>query len=304
MTVDEMATLALHDQARFKRTVLHPLIDACKTTKGRTGHFAFDLLNSDQVAVWMRGAEWSVSRDYVGDGGYRRHGSLVYYKDYRDPGRYDYDTTDAPWVLAGLQEVCEDPHTALQRAQMRWQGEQQAYAAASAQERTERRRAEESARQAKMQALATQHAATLARITAAVADLCHQLAPGVTPLALNVPLAAAAICRIEHHETWESIVIAKQVFFGNQYRDQVAFLHRKGTTWTALHAKIEWTTVADLLEATAADPFAVAKHIQCCVFCARELTDDMSRTMGYGPDCARTWKRPWGQTSRGVAPSQ
>lgn len=293
MTVDELATLAVHDQARFKRTVLHPLIDACKTTKGRTGWFGFELSDGDTIRVWMRGAEWSVSREHSGDGGRYMRGSLFYLKDCDGEA-----TTDVPWVLTGLLEVCGDPHTALKRTEDRYQ----ASVAARDQERIERRRAEEAARQTKVQALATQHAATLARITAAVADLCRQLAPEVFPLALNVPLSTEAICRIERSERQESIVIAKQVFFGNQYRDQLAFLLRKGTTWTALYAKVGWSTVADLIEATAADPFAVARHIQHCVFCARELTDDMSRAMGYGPDCARTWGRPWGQTANGVVP--
>lgn len=57
-------------------------------------------------------------------------------------------------------------------------------------------------------------------------------------------------------------------------------------------------SVTALLVAFAADPAATAadygKATGVCSFCARQLTDDRSVSVGYGPICAETYHLPWG----------
>jgi hypothetical protein len=57
--------------------------------------------------------------------------------------------------------------------------------------------------------------------------------------------------------------------------------------------------VRAFLESLAADPAAVAgaygqQSGECC-FCARELTDERSTQVGYGPVCAGNYGLPWGK---------
>lgn len=57
-------------------------------------------------------------------------------------------------------------------------------------------------------------------------------------------------------------------------------------------------SVTALLLAFAADPAATAadygRSTGVCSFCARQLTDDRSVSVGYGPICAETYHLPWG----------
>ena len=57
-------------------------------------------------------------------------------------------------------------------------------------------------------------------------------------------------------------------------------------------------SVTALLVAFAADPAATAadygRSTGVCSFCARQLTDERSVSVGYGPICAETYHLPWG----------
>lgn len=68
-------------------------------------------------------------------------------------------------------------------------------------------------------------------------------------------------------------------------------------TWTHRHEVDE--RMADALSKLAFDPIGtVAAYGQLsgrCCFCAIELTDEKSTSMGYGPVCAKKWMLPWGQ---------
>ena len=52
-----------------------------------------------------------------------------------------------------------------------------------------------------------------------------------------------------------------------------------------------------MLETIEKDPIAAAtlsgKLTSCCSFCSRELTDERSVVLGYGPVCAEHWGLPW-----------
>lgn len=52
-----------------------------------------------------------------------------------------------------------------------------------------------------------------------------------------------------------------------------------------------------MLETIEKDPIAAAtlsgKLTSCCSFCSRELTDERSVVLGYGPVCAEHWNLPW-----------
>ena len=68
-----------------------------------------------------------------------------------------------------------------------------------------------------------------------------------------------------------------------------------------LSAKIDAHTasaITALLVNFAANPAKVAsaygKQTGSCCFCARELTDDRSVRVGYGPICADKFSLPWG----------
>ena len=56
--------------------------------------------------------------------------------------------------------------------------------------------------------------------------------------------------------------------------------------------------IVEELKALAADPAGKAalygKQTGCCCFCARELTDERSIAVGYGPICADHYGLPWG----------
>ena len=57
-------------------------------------------------------------------------------------------------------------------------------------------------------------------------------------------------------------------------------------------------SVTALLLAFAADPAGTAaaygRATGVCSFCARQLTDERSVSVGYGPICADTYSLPWG----------
>jgi hypothetical protein len=57
--------------------------------------------------------------------------------------------------------------------------------------------------------------------------------------------------------------------------------------------------VVETLKALAADPAGKAalhgRQTGCCCFCNRELTDDRSIAVGYGPICADHYGLPWGE---------
>lgn len=52
------------------------------------------------------------------------------------------------------------------------------------------------------------------------------------------------------------------------------------------------------LQKFAEDPARVAaeegKRTGNCVFCAKQLTDERSVAVGYGPQCAEKYSLPWG----------
>ena len=53
-----------------------------------------------------------------------------------------------------------------------------------------------------------------------------------------------------------------------------------------------------LLEKFAKEPIVAAQEYAretgCCCFCAKELTDERSKAVSYGPVCARKYGLPWG----------
>lgn len=51
---------------------------------------------------------------------------------------------------------------------------------------------------------------------------------------------------------------------------------------------------ADGRKITAEEAAAFGHATGCCVFCARDLTDDRSVQVGYGPVCAQKHSLPWG----------
>jgi hypothetical protein len=59
----------------------------------------------------------------------------------------------------------------------------------------------------------------------------------------------------------------------------------------------EW--VLEALAALAADPAgyaaATGQRVGSCCFCGRDLTDERSLAVGYGPVCADHWSLPWGK---------
>jgi len=66
-------------------------------------------------------------------------------------------------------------------------------------------------------------------------------------------------------------------------------------TWTPRDAPAD---VVEIIRAFAADPAAVAAAYghatgNCC-FCARDLSDERSTSVGYGPICAGRYGLPWG----------
>lgn len=72
--------------------------------------------------------------------------------------------------------------------------------------------------------------------------------------------------------------------------------------------RIEAETVAAVgaaLTAMAADPESAARRFGretgACCFCAIELTDPRSVTVGYGPICADKWGLPWGTIAKAEA---
>ncbi len=63
-------------------------------------------------------------------------------------------------------------------------------------------------------------------------------------------------------------------------------------------SKVHFPELVEFLTEFAADPAGVAgeygrQNGNCC-FCARDLTDDRSLTVGYGPVCADHYGLPWG----------
>jgi hypothetical protein len=54
-------------------------------------------------------------------------------------------------------------------------------------------------------------------------------------------------------------------------------------------------TAANGRKITAEEAAAFGRATGCCVFCARELTDDRSVEVGYGPVCAANNELPWGE---------
>lgn len=63
--------------------------------------------------------------------------------------------------------------------------------------------------------------------------------------------------------------------------------------------------LVSLLRRFAAEPAEVAaqygRETGNCCFCARELTDARSVTVGYGPVCASRWNLPWGEAANDQA---
>lgn len=72
-----------------------------------------------------------------------------------------------------------------------------------------------------------------------------------------------------------------------------------GTFIPAGRAPNEQREVVALLERIAVDPAGelgrLGKASGCCCFCQRELTDDRSTYVGYGPICAKKWGLVWGE---------
>lgn len=71
-----------------------------------------------------------------------------------------------------------------------------------------------------------------------------------------------------------------------------------GRMWHSRSCLDRNVTVLLDLEANPAE--AAARHGHAtgnCCFCARDLTDPRSVTVGYGPICAGKWGLPWGETS-------
>lgn len=65
------------------------------------------------------------------------------------------------------------------------------------------------------------------------------------------------------------------------------------------------TRVREILRGLAADPVGYSAHVgrttgRCC-FCYRELTDQRSTSVGYGPICADRYSLPWGATPRAAS---
>ena len=72
----------------------------------------------------------------------------------------------------------------------------------------------------------------------------------------------------------------------------------QGRLHMAYHARDSHGDVFQALTEFAEDPSAKAaaygKETGICCFCCRELTDDRSVSVGYGPICADNWGLPWG----------
>lgn len=64
-------------------------------------------------------------------------------------------------------------------------------------------------------------------------------------------------------------------------------------------AKLQASPVYEVLQDMARDPLAFAvrqgRETICCMFCGRDLDTTESRTVGYGPICARRFGLPWGR---------
>ena len=56
--------------------------------------------------------------------------------------------------------------------------------------------------------------------------------------------------------------------------------------------------VRNIIQDLALDPIGTAKamagKLGVCMYCAKRLSDDRSKAVGYGPICAQTWDLPWG----------
>jgi hypothetical protein len=67
---------------------------------------------------------------------------------------------------------------------------------------------------------------------------------------------------------------------------------------TLISSRFMTDAVRALLTELATDPVAAAKRFAAltgnCCFCNRELTDDRSTSVGYGPICAGHYGLPWG----------
>lgn len=57
--------------------------------------------------------------------------------------------------------------------------------------------------------------------------------------------------------------------------------------------------VVDVIRRLAKDPYrtakAMAKLLGVCMYCGQRLSDDRSKSAGYGPVCADNWGLPWGK---------
>lgn len=57
-------------------------------------------------------------------------------------------------------------------------------------------------------------------------------------------------------------------------------------------------SILEVIQRLATDPIGTAKAMAallgCCMWCGSRLSDDESKTRGYGPVCARNYHLPWG----------
>jgi hypothetical protein len=113
------------------------------------------------------------------------------------------------------------------------------------------------------------HSQRLGRLTLSVAGRKAQ-----KPGSVNVVISDASG---EGEASWHGRIVENDLF-------------ERGKSCTA--------TTEEFLLHLAQDPIGAAqaygKATGRCCFCARELTDERSVLMGYGPVCAEKWSLPWG----------
>lgn len=77
-------------------------------------------------------------------------------------------------------------------------------------------------------------------------------------------------------------------------------INKDGTFWAnpRIFSAGSIEQVKVMLKAFAEDPEGVAakygQEQKCCCFCGLTLTDERSKEVGYGPDCARNYNLKWG----------
>ena len=89
--------------------------------------------------------------------------------------------------------------------------------------------------------------------------------------------------------TWFKVKVSRTT--GNPYA------MRWSDGWVFERGLISSANLSELTKVTAEQAAAFGHLTGNCVFCDRELTDERSISVGYGPVCAKNHGLPWGETS-------